>query len=71
MKTLNQILKVHPNFEVLTPITIEQQEEMKANRRLIDRAARKIERERGKIELAEKKQMKEIQKLAKMGQHVS
>jgi hypothetical protein len=38
---------------------------------MIDRAGRKIDRERGKIEMAEKKQMKEIQKLAKLGQHVS
>jgi hypothetical protein len=29
---------------------IEQQEEMKQNKRLLDRAARKIERERGKLD---------------------
>lgn len=34
---------------------------------MIERAARKIERERGKVEMNEKKQLKEIQKLAKMG----
>ena len=33
---------------------------MKQNKRMIDPAARKIERERGKLELQEKKQMKEI-----------
>ncbi len=44
---------------------------MKQNKRMMDRAARKIERERGKLELSEKKQIKEIQKLAKAGQHVS
>ena len=40
---------------------------MKQNRRMVDRAARKIERERAKVEMHEKKQMKEIQKLAKQG----
>lgn len=40
---------------------------MKENKRMIDRAARKIERERNKISLAEQKQIKEIQKLAKIG----
>ena len=52
-------------------IKIDPKEQMKQNKRLMDRAARKIERERGKIELQEKKHMKEIQKLAKAGQHVS
>ena len=52
-------------------VKIDPKEEMKANKRLMDRAARKIERERGKIEQQEKKHMKEIQKLAKAGQHVS
>lgn len=44
---------------------------MKQNKRMMDRAARKIERERAKLEQNEKKHMKEIQKLAKAGQHVS
>ena len=35
-------------------------EEMKKNKRLLDRAARKIERERGKVEGQEAKQLKEI-----------
>ncbi len=38
---------------------------------MIDRAARKIEREREKLSQQEKKHMKEIAKLAKQGQHVS
>jgi precorrin-6B methylase 1 len=46
-------------------------EEMRKNKRLMDRAARKIERERTKIENQEKKHMQEITKLAKAGQHVS
>jgi hypothetical protein len=41
-------------------VKIDPKEEMKANKRLMDRAARKIERERGKIEQQEKKHMKEI-----------
>lgn len=45
-------------------------EEMKQNKRLIERAARKIERERAKIEQQEKKHKQEITKLAKGGQHV-
>ena len=40
---------------------------MKQNKRMIDRAARKIERERAKIEGQEKKHMQEIKKLAKAG----
>ena len=44
---------------------------MKENKRMLDRAARKIERERTKIEGQEQKHIKEIQKLAKAGQHVS
>jgi vacuolar-type H+-ATPase subunit H len=44
---------------------------MKEHKRMIERAARKIERERVKIEGQEQKQLKEIQKLAKAGQHVS
>ncbi len=51
-------------------VKIDPKEEMKQNKRMMDRAARKIERERGKIEQAEKKHLKEIQKLAKAGQHV-
>jgi hypothetical protein len=35
-------------------------EEMKKNKRLLDRAARKIERERAKVESQEGKQLKEI-----------
>eukprot|EP00347_Sterkiella_histriomuscorum_P021172 403334975 len=42
---------------------------MKQNKRMMERASRKIDRERQKIEMNEKKQLKEIQKLAKMGQH--
>ena len=45
-------------------------EEMKQNKRMVERAARKIERERVKIEGQEAKHLKEIQKLAKAGQHV-
>ena len=45
-------------------------EEMKNNKRMIERAVRKIERERKKVEAQEQKHMKEIQKLAKAGQHV-
>jgi hypothetical protein len=37
----------------------------------MDRASRKIDRERAKVEAQEQKHMKEIQKLAKNGQHVS
>lgn len=37
---------------------------------MIDRAARKIERERAKLDTQEKKHMREITKLAKAGQHV-
>ena len=37
---------------------------------MVDRAARKIERERQKLDQQEKKHLKEIQKLAKQGQHV-
>jgi hypothetical protein len=37
---------------------------------MIDRAARKIEREQGKLGTQEKKHIKEIAKLAKQGQHV-
>ena len=43
---------------------------MRNHKRMMDRAARKIERERGKMEQQEKKCIKEIQKLAKQGQHV-
>jgi hypothetical protein len=43
---------------------------MKQNKRMVERAARKIERERVKIEGQEAKHLKEIQKLAKAGQHV-
>jgi DNA-binding PadR family transcriptional regulator len=42
-------------------------EEMKQNKRMIERAARKIERERAKLEQNEKKHMKDITKLAKAG----
>ena len=52
-------------------VKIDPKEQMKQNKRLMDRAARKIERERAKIEAQEKKHLKEIQKLAKAGQHVS
>ena len=44
---------------------------MKNNKRMLDRATRKIDRERTKIEGQEGKHMKEIQKLAKAGQHVN
>ena len=44
---------------------------MRHNKRMLERASRKIERERKKIEAQEQKQIKEIQKLAKLGQHVS
>ena len=43
---------------------------MKQNRRMVERAARKIERERVKLQGNEKKHLAEIQKLAKQGQHV-
>ena len=46
-------------------------EQMRQHKRMMDRAARKIERERGKMEQQEKKHIKEITKLAKQGQHVS
>ena len=44
---------------------------MKEHKRLLERAARKIERERTKVEQQEQKHIKEITKLAKAGQHVS
>ena len=37
------------------PIKVDPKEQMRANKRLMDRAARKIERERVKIEKQEKK----------------
>ena len=49
---------------------IDPKEEAKQNRRLIDRAHRKIERERKKLELSEKKYLAEIKTLAKQGKHV-
>ncbi|CDW81444.1 snf7 family protein [Stylonychia lemnae] len=44
---------------------------MKQNKRLIERAARKIDRERVKMEGQEKKHKQEITKLAKQGQHAA
>jgi charged multivesicular body protein 2A len=41
-------------------IKIDPKEQMKANKRLMDRAVRKIERERVKIEGQEKKHLKDI-----------
>ncbi len=43
---------------------------MKQNKRMLERAARKIDRERTKVEAQEAKHLKEITKLAKAGQHV-
>ena len=40
--------------------TVDPKEEFKQNKRAIDRAGRKIDRERGKLDAAEKKHMKEI-----------
>lgn len=46
-------------------------EEAKQNRRLIDRAERRIERERKKLTMSEKKYLTEIRNLAKLGKHVA
>ena len=45
-------------------------EEAKQNKRLVERAHRKIERERKKLALSEKKYLTEIKSLAKIGKHV-
>ena len=42
---------------------------MKQNKRMIEKAARKVDRERQKLELQDKKTVNEIKKLAKKGQH--
>jgi hypothetical protein len=42
---------------------------MRENTRQIDRAARKVEREITKLDGLEKKQLQEVEKLAKKGQH--
>ena len=42
---------------------------LRENVRVIDRSARKIEREITKLDALEKKQMKEVETLAKKGQH--
>lgn len=44
-------------------------EEMKQNKRIIDRSARKVERENKKLQSQEKKITTEIKKMAKAGQH--
>ncbi len=38
---------------------------------MIDRSSRKIEREISKLQTAEKKHLKEVEKLAKSGQHTA
>jgi charged multivesicular body protein 2A len=45
-------------------------EQTRQNKRMIDRAGRKIDRERKKLEASEKKYMNEIKALAKKGKHV-
>eukprot|EP01022_Parablepharisma_sp_SALTPOND_P028485 TRINITY_DN71041_c0_g1_i1.p2 TRINITY_DN71041_c0_g1~~TRINITY_DN71041_c0_g1_i1.p2 ORF type:complete len:496 (+),score=42.44 TRINITY_DN71041_c0_g1_i1:2831-4318(+) len=49
---------------------IDPKEEARQNKRLIGRAQRKIERERKKLGLSEKKYLTEIKALAKQGKHV-
>ncbi len=48
---------------------VDPKEQMRNHKRMMDRAARKIERERQKMEQQEKKHIREITKLAKQGQH--
>ena len=71
----NQQVKIDPKGKEMKPKhclnwQFDVLEEMKNNKRMLDRATRKIDRERTKIEGQEGKHMKEIQKLAKAGQHV-
>ena len=42
---------------------------MKQNKRIIDRAAKKVERENKKLQGSEKKIIAEVKKMAKAGQH--
>ena len=44
---------------------------MREHIRMIDRSSRKVEREIGKLDALEKKQLKEVEKLAKKGQHAA
>ena len=50
---------------------IDPKEQAKQNKRTIDRAVRKIEREQKKMQGMEQKQLKEIKALAQKNQHVS
>lgn len=45
-------------------------EQIRENKRMIDRAVREIDRERTKIEANEKKLIAEMKKMAKIGQKV-
>lgn len=45
-------------------------EQLRENKRLIDRAIRDLDRERQKLEQQEKKTMAEIKKMARLGQNV-
>ena len=54
------------NQPKLTP-----KEEARQNKRIVDKAVRQIERERGKIANQEAKMLNEIKMLAKKNQHVS
>ena len=54
-----------PRVNLYNHLTICMLEQMREHKRMLERAARKIERERGKVEAQEQKQLKEIQKLAK------
>ena len=56
----NQPVKVDPKGKQPNLILKNKIEQMRENKRLLDRAARKIERERGKIEEQEKKHIREI-----------
>ena len=53
--------------KTLTPE--EQRKQVKEQTRMLERSARKIDREIKKIQSQEAKQLKEVEKLAKKGQH--
>jgi charged multivesicular body protein 2A len=46
-------------------------EEARANKKVVDKASRHLDRERTKLQNSEKKILTEIKKLAKANQHVS
>ena len=52
-------------FKTKTPA-----EQLRENKRLIDRGIRDLDRERQKLELQEKKTLAEMKKMAKAGQQV-